>query len=103
MRKGAFLLVLGSIAAAGGCSQNASPAPHDLRSQRLSELEAMGQRCRYPHSGWRLVGTEELHLKPDPNERYEVVDCMLLEFKKSDIPYKIGFVENEAYEPGNGQ
>ena len=39
----------------------------------------------------------ELHLQPDPNARYEVVDEVLAETKRANIT-KMGFVGNEAYQ-----
>ena len=39
----------------------------------------------------------ELHLQPDPNSRYEVVDEVLAETKRANIT-KMGFVGNEAYQ-----
>jgi hypothetical protein len=97
-----FSILIVGAAMLAGCAK-APPAPRDLRAAHLAGLEAMGRKCGYPRSEWELVGTEDLHLRPDPNERYEVVDCMLKEIKTSDIPFKIGFVGNEAYEPGNAQ
>jgi biopolymer transport protein ExbD len=38
----------------------------------------------------------ELHLQPDANARYEVVDQVLAEAKKTNVT-KMGFVGNEAY------
>ena len=38
----------------------------------------------------------ELHLQPDPNARYEIVDEVLAETKRANIT-KMGFVGNEAY------
>jgi hypothetical protein len=97
-----FLTLLAAAVSLGGCVK--SPAPQgDVRAMRLAELEAMGRKCGYPRSEWKLVGTDDLHLKPDPNERYEVVDCMLKEIKNSDIPFKMAFVGNIVSEPGNGQ
>ncbi|MEA3038405.1 MAG: hypothetical protein QOE79_918 [Sphingomonadales bacterium] len=95
-------ILIVAAAMLAGCAKAPTP-PRDVRAARLAELEAMGRKCGYPSSQWTLVGTEDLHLKPDPNERYQIVDCMLREIKRSDIPFKMGFVGNEAYEPGNGQ
>jgi hypothetical protein len=92
-----------AVAVLGACSSQRPAPAHDLRAEGLAALEASGRKCGYPRSGWELVGTEELHLKPDPNSRIEVVDCMLREINKSGLPFKMGFVGNEAYEPGNGQ
>ena len=38
----------------------------------------------------------ELHLKPDPNARYELVDEVLAVTKRANVT-KMGFVGNEAY------
>ena len=38
----------------------------------------------------------ELHLQPDPNTRYDVIDEVLATVKKSQVE-KFGFVGNEAY------
>ncbi|MEH3105732.1 MAG: biopolymer transporter ExbD [Sphingomonas fennica] len=38
----------------------------------------------------------ELHLQPDPNARYEVVDQVLAVTKRANVE-KMGFVGNEAY------
>jgi biopolymer transport protein ExbD len=38
----------------------------------------------------------ELHMQPDANARYEVVDQVLAEAKKTNVT-KMGFVGNEAY------
>lgn len=92
-----------AVAMLSGCSKHPPAAKPDLRAERLAKLDAMGRKCGYPRSGWNLFGADELHLQPDPNERYEVLECMLGEIRKSDVPFKIGFVGNEAYAPGNAQ
>jgi biopolymer transport protein ExbD len=38
----------------------------------------------------------ELHVQPDPNARYEIVDRVLAEIKRSGVT-KMGFVGNEQY------
>ncbi len=38
----------------------------------------------------------ELHLRPDPNARYEIVDEVLAVTKRANVT-KMGFVGNEAY------
>ncbi len=40
--------------------------------------------------------TPELHLQPDPNARYELVDEVLAVTKRANVE-KMGFVGNEAY------
>jgi len=43
-----------------------------------------------------MTPTPELHLQPDPNARYEVVDEVLAVTKRANIT-AMGFVGNEAY------
>ena len=44
----------------------------------------------------RMVPAPELHLRPDPEARYEFVDRVLADIKRAHIE-KFGFVGNEAY------
>jgi biopolymer transport protein ExbD len=44
----------------------------------------------------RMNPQPELHLRPDPAARYEVVDKVLADIKRSGVT-KFGFVGNEAY------
>jgi biopolymer transport protein ExbD len=44
----------------------------------------------------RMEPAPELHLRPDPQARYEVVDKVLADIKQAGIK-KFGFVGNEAY------
>jgi len=44
----------------------------------------------------RMNPAPELHLRPDAESRYEVVDRVLADIKRADIK-KFGFVGNEAY------
>jgi hypothetical protein len=62
----------------------------------------MADRCGASHDMLELVGTYELQLHPKPDTHYKVVDCLLGELKSSGIPFKLGFVGNEAY-PENRQ
>ena len=43
-----------------------------------------------------MTPTPELHLQPDPNARYELVDEVLAVTKHANVE-KMGFVGNEAY------
>jgi biopolymer transport protein ExbD len=43
-----------------------------------------------------MTPTPELHLQPDPNARYEVVDEVLAITKRANVT-AMGFVGNEAY------
>ena len=60
-------------------------------------LDRIADKCGLPRSTFNLVGTEELHVAPPADAKYESVDCALAELKKSDIPFAMGFVGNEAY------
>ncbi|HEX6661355.1 MAG TPA: biopolymer transporter ExbD [Sphingomicrobium sp.] len=52
---------------------------------------------RYELAQIARMGTPpELHLRPDAEARYEVVDRVLADIKRADIK-KFGFVGNEAY------
>jgi biopolymer transport protein ExbD len=44
----------------------------------------------------RMAPAPELHLRPDPEARYEIVDRVLADIKRAQIE-KFGFVGNEAY------
>ena len=44
----------------------------------------------------RMRPAPELHLRPHPEARYEVVDKVLADIKRADVR-KVGFVGNEAY------
>ena len=44
----------------------------------------------------RMKPAPELHLRPDAQARYEIVDRVLADIKRADIR-KFGFVGNEAY------
>jgi biopolymer transport protein ExbD len=44
----------------------------------------------------RMEPAPELHLRPDPEARYELVDRILADIKRADVK-KFGFVGNEAY------
>ena len=44
----------------------------------------------------RMRPAPELHLRPDAEARYEIVDRVLADIKRADIR-KFGFVGNEAY------
>jgi hypothetical protein len=78
-----------------GCARN-QPAGN-LRETRLATLKAITQRCGLPETSLRLVGTDDLHVRPPVDAKYESVDCALAELKKANMPLKMGFVGNEAF------
>ena len=54
------------------------------------------QLRQYLDVSQQLVPTPELHLQPEPNARYELVDEVLAVTKRAQVE-KMGFVGNEAY------
>ena len=81
-----------------------SPAPVKkltLHDQRQQVLDQIADRCGVLRATFHLVGDEELTMRPDPNEDYEDLDCALKAVTESKIPFKLGFVGNEAYSTGN--
>ncbi|HEY0314394.1 MAG TPA: biopolymer transporter ExbD [Allosphingosinicella sp.] len=73
------------ITAQGQVLWNGAPLPPDLIMLR-QYLEQTQQMNPIP----------ELHLQPDPNARYELVDQVLAVTKRAHVE-KMGFVGNEAY------
>jgi hypothetical protein len=74
----------------------------NVHDQRQAALDQIADKCGLARSTFKLVGDDELHVKPDPNERYERVDCALSELRRARLPVKMGFVGNEYY-VGNEQ
>jgi biopolymer transport protein ExbD len=73
------------ITAAGQVTWNGVPLPSDLLLLR-QYLEQTQQMNPIP----------ELHLQPEPNARYELVDEVLAVTKRAHVE-KMGFVGNEMY------
>ena len=67
--------------------------------ERQAVIDRIADECGLPRATFELLG-DELHIKPDPNEAYPKIDCALQRIEDSKIPFKLGFVGNEAY-PGN--
>jgi hypothetical protein len=62
------------------------------------EVERLLKLCRLPAGTLLLQGDNELRLQPPATARYESVDCLLRELKKSRLASKnLGFVGNEAF------
>lgn len=96
----ALALVLVSTVAA--CGQTGAEAGPNLRAERIAQLEKIAATCGLPGT-LKLAGTGDVRFRPSPNAEYERVDCVLNALKKTDIPMKMGFVGNEAYDIGNQQ
>lgn len=83
------------------CGHGAPPAPHALQAEREALLEKIAAACGLDAKALRLVGAEDLHFKPSPDEKYERIDCVLKALSKTDIPLRMGFVGNKVHETGN--
>ena len=86
------------------CSScNTEPAKNvSLHEHRQGLLDRIADQCGLPRSTFKLTGDDELHFRPEPTEEYSDVDCGLQKIKDSGIPFKMGFVGNEAF-IGNGE
>jgi hypothetical protein len=86
------------VIAASSCTDVASNGPPQTREAELSRITG---KCGLPRSSLRLSPGGELHFQPDPNARYEAVDCVLRELRSSglvpNVPF--AFVGNEAPAP----
>ena len=67
-------------------------------ADRVATLNAISDGCHLPRRALSARG-EEIHFRPEPNAKYENVDCVLKKLKSTPgLPMKMGFVNNEAYE-----
>jgi hypothetical protein len=94
-------LLLGQAVTA--CAPAEPATSRNLRAGRLAQLETIAAACGLPAETLKLAGSDDLHFKPPPDSEYEQVDCVLKALRKTGIPMKMGFVGNEAYDPGNQQ
>ena len=65
-------------------------------SQR--QLDGISVKCGTPKRWLRRDGGS-VHLRPSRSAKYEKVDCLLAELRRG-YSGKIGFIGNEAYDPG---
>ena len=63
-------------------------------------MDAISDKCGVARSTLRLQG-DEMTIRPDPNESYERIECVLNEIKNArpPLPYKFGFEGNERFAP----
>ena len=71
------------VSPAGVITWNGSPIDLTVLRQYLDQTQSMNP-------------IPELHLRPDPQARYEVVDEVLAVTKRANVS-KMGFIGNEAY------
>ena len=88
-------------------STDVSPPPIDPIKNKIVVTEAgqilwnggavdQTQLRQYLDATQQIDPVPELHLQPEPNARYELVDEVLAVTKKANVT-KMGFVGNEAY------
>jgi hypothetical protein len=61
-----------------------------------AQLDAISDECRTPKKWLRYVGGDEIRFKPAQNAKYEKVECLLAQLRKSSVPMNFGFIGNEA-------
>ncbi len=82
------------------CGKSVSPA-EAARARHLAELKKIADECGVPASTFRLVGEDGVTFQVPPESQYRNVECALAKLKNSDL--RLGFVGNEAFEPGNSR
>jgi hypothetical protein len=78
-----------------GCDERQPKPPVTLHEQRQEVLDRIADTCGLARSTFKLNGDDDLHIQPDPDAKYERVDCALTELKKANMPVKGGFIRNE--------
>jgi biopolymer transport protein ExbD len=90
------------------CAPNCPPPPEVLPTKNAlyiapndailwnNQPVALSQLRGLFESSQTMDPIPELHLQPDPNARYDMVDKVLAETKKAKVS-KLGFIGNEAY------
>jgi hypothetical protein len=78
--------------------QATSPA---LNASAVSEitqasLDRMSDRCRAPRDWLKHLDGNRVRFQPSLTAKFDKVDCVLGQLKKSDLPMNLGFVGNEA-------
>jgi len=66
------------------------------RAERQQAVERMTSKCRLPADRITVLEGNQARVRPDANDSYESVDCLLTELK-SMHGVELGFVGNEAY------
>ena len=67
-----------------------------LHDQRQAFLDRVADTCGLPRKTFKLVGDDQVHMRPEPDANYKSVDCALSRLGK-DKALKLGFVGNEYY------
>ncbi len=80
-----------------GCATEPNDFPA-LRAEREAKLLEISRSCGLPASTIKMVGIDELRIRPPSDAKYENVDCMLTALREAGIPMRMGFVGNEAFQ-----
>jgi len=65
-------------------------------TERQETILKVSAKCDWPIDRFKITEAGELRLQPEPNDRYQSVDCALRELGL--VNAKMGFVGNEAPE-----
>ncbi|TXC64461.1 hypothetical protein [Sphingosinicella ginsenosidimutans] len=87
----AFLFLLPSLDNGAGARPIDRPAIE-------REIRRITTACHMPGSSLTLIAEGELRFRPQPDSRYENVDCVLAGLRKSGLLSRLpmGFVGNQA-------
>ena len=66
------------------------------KAEQEEALQEITEKCRLPSDRLQSLGNNEVRVRPNPNDDYGAVDCMLRGVKTLR-GIKLGFVGNEAY------
>ena len=71
------------------------------KAARVREMARITDNCHLARASLREDRSGVIHIRPSPTAKYENVDCMLTELRKSSLVGKMpmGFVGNEAIAP----
>jgi hypothetical protein len=74
---------------------SAEPAANASRDRQA--YDRIAAECGVSTSVFVLVGDDEIHFRPSPDDRYESVDCVLRKVRSAGLAVgNMGFVGNEA-------
>lgn len=85
------------------CTDIAPASPVDPRAETLERLARITASCGLPADTLTLIGTDGVTIAIQPDGDYKKVECLLLALRASEPKLKLGFIGNEAYDPGNHQ
>ena len=89
-----ILLIAGAV---GACAHSTA-SDRGLRASRQGQLREIAERCGLPARALWLNRAGHVRLRPSPDTRYEIVDCVLVKLREGGFADRMpmGFVGNEA-------